>query len=408
METSGIEEFAFLKGLVKLLRPAKILEIGTSIGLGTLNFASEMSPKTEIWTIDIEDKRCDKLKNFSGDVKIKFIKGRSQDILPQFVKEKIKFDLIFIDGDHHYNSVKIDWKYCSKLSDVIIFHDVLQYKGVYRVIKEIQRSNMWNVVILKYPPITLIDLENKINYQSNRVPGIAIVTKTIEFKDKSFLDFEIPSKYSKIKFKERKDFFVKCNNIGLFKDDMNLYDIEILFHVIWNYKPKAIYHIGHIGTSATILFMDYLLNNEAVLFLWDVSNNFWYRKKKNLPKELLPALKQVKIISEINIENNKKIFIWIDEWYTKSFYEKDLKNIITNIGPYTLIGIRGFSPTDNHPLKISIGKSQCINPRAQNFAKWLKDNLEILELKTEQASPEAVYGDYVNAGHWMYIWKKIS
>jgi len=59
METSGIEEFAFLKGLIKLLRPARILEIGTSIGLGTLNFASEMSPKTKIWTIDIEDKRCD-------------------------------------------------------------------------------------------------------------------------------------------------------------------------------------------------------------------------------------------------------------------------------------------------------------------------------------------------------------
>jgi len=47
--------------------------------------------------------------------RLELIEQRSHDALPQLVREGRKFDFIFIDGDHKYDTVFVDWVLCDQL-----------------------------------------------------------------------------------------------------------------------------------------------------------------------------------------------------------------------------------------------------------------------------------------------------
>jgi len=390
-----------------------MLEIGTSLGYATLNFAQNMPAGSEVWTIDIEDLRCEELKRYCGDVKIFFLKGRSQEILQDLIDKKIYFDLVFIDGDHHYEAVKQDWLLSSQLSSNIVFHDVLQFEGLYRVVQEI-RSNekSWDVIILSYPPITIQDYHTKEVFKSNKVPGFAIVTivKTLQKKIKSNFD-NIP------KNKEEIDYFLN-EFIKFFYskhewNDLNINDLKMIFYLLNNINPDCVIQVGHIGTVATKLFMFYLLNlSKGNLHLWDISN-FWQRKQHGFPQFLLKELGD-RVLFQKGFDSyhaikeammtNKKIIFWVDEWENKKFYSLILPQILQIISHNHLIVIRNFSPDDGNPRFVRINNSQCTNSNAYEFVYWLKKHIKFFNIF--QASPESILGDYVNCGHWIYIIKK--
>lgn len=55
-----------------------------------------------------------------------FIEKRSDIVLPQFVETSKKFQFIFIDGDHRFDGVFVDFHYCHQILDVggtLIFDD---------------------------------------------------------------------------------------------------------------------------------------------------------------------------------------------------------------------------------------------------------------------------------------------
>jgi hypothetical protein len=232
MELSGHEEYAFLAGLTRLIRPRRVLEIGTSLGYGTLNFARNMPSGSEIWTIDIEDIRCDELKRYSGDVRIVFLKGRSQDILKDLIAQKKLFDFAFIDGDHHYSSVKQDWLLCSQLTSNVIFHDVLQFQGVYRVIQEVHNNDiLWDVITLSYPPITMQDIHTKLKYQSNKVPGLAIATKHKDFPEKVYSPLDKIPENAFILNKFLDEFITLYHNSSE-NNDLNFFDLKMIYYLL--------------------------------------------------------------------------------------------------------------------------------------------------------------------------------
>lgn len=100
----------------------------------------------------------------------RFIKDTSENAYYNFfVKEDIKIDLLFIDGDHSYKGVKLDFDLYSKLltdKGVILIHDTDKsysdeliisedakkdfhpFDGPSRLVKELQKSKEWNVVNL--------------------------------------------------------------------------------------------------------------------------------------------------------------------------------------------------------------------------------------------------------------------
>jgi hypothetical protein len=100
----------------------------------------------------------------------RFIKSTSERAYYDFfVIQDIKIDVLFIDGDHSYEGVKLDFELYSKImspNGIILIHDTdneyeeslivsedakkdhHRFDGPSRLIKELQQSSEWNLVNL--------------------------------------------------------------------------------------------------------------------------------------------------------------------------------------------------------------------------------------------------------------------
>jgi hypothetical protein len=107
---------------------------------------------------------------FRNTFRPRFIKSTSVDAYYDFfVRQDIKIDVLFIDGDHSYEGVKTDFDLYSKiLSDngIIIMHDTdptyeetlivsedakkhhYRFDGPAKLIKELQENPSWNLINL--------------------------------------------------------------------------------------------------------------------------------------------------------------------------------------------------------------------------------------------------------------------
>jgi len=90
----------FLELLIKIIKPRRVLEIGTAIGYSTIRMAAALPKKGVIHTVEISrDNIPLALENFakSGmNKKIKLFEGDAFNILPGLNK---KYDLIYLDAD---------------------------------------------------------------------------------------------------------------------------------------------------------------------------------------------------------------------------------------------------------------------------------------------------------------------
>lgn len=115
---------------------------------------------------DLEDENSFFRRVFSP----RFIKDTSENAYYNFfIPQDIKIDLLFIDGDHSYEGVKLDFELYSKLlapKGVVILHDSDEnysnsliisedmkkdhhsFDGPARFIKELEKNSEWNLVNL--------------------------------------------------------------------------------------------------------------------------------------------------------------------------------------------------------------------------------------------------------------------
>lgn len=111
-------EFEELLKILKPYAPGKLLEIGSYEGgtaeafrdLGFNVTCIEISPKEELLSIP----------------GITVVKGDSSD--PKIIDRRLRFDVLFIDGDHSYEQVKLDYENWSPLvvrGGLIVFHDIV-------------------------------------------------------------------------------------------------------------------------------------------------------------------------------------------------------------------------------------------------------------------------------------------
>jgi predicted O-methyltransferase YrrM len=92
--------------LVCHYQPATILELGTSLGLTTAYMAAA-NPKAQIITVEGSSDIIEIAKeNFAalGLANIQTVEGNFDDVLPQLSHQGRGFDLVFIDGNHRYQS----------------------------------------------------------------------------------------------------------------------------------------------------------------------------------------------------------------------------------------------------------------------------------------------------------------
>lgn len=98
---SGHLQGRLLKMLTQMIRPKRVLEIGTFVGYSALCFAEGLEENGEIHTIEINDELEDYIRrNFAQSEhrdKITLHIGNAMEIVSDFENES--FDLAFIDAD---------------------------------------------------------------------------------------------------------------------------------------------------------------------------------------------------------------------------------------------------------------------------------------------------------------------
>lgn len=108
---SGHLQGKILEMLSKMIRPEKILELGTYTGYSAICLAKGLQEKGELHTIEINDELEDIITKYieKADLtnKIKLHFGDAREIIPEINEQ---FDLVFIDADkreylEYYNLV---------------------------------------------------------------------------------------------------------------------------------------------------------------------------------------------------------------------------------------------------------------------------------------------------------------
>ena len=98
--SSGFLQGRFLEMISKMIKPDRILEIGTFTGYSTICLALGLRDGGELTTIEINDELRDFANSFfikaGVESKIRQITGDALEIIPMIEEG---FDLVFIDGD---------------------------------------------------------------------------------------------------------------------------------------------------------------------------------------------------------------------------------------------------------------------------------------------------------------------
>ena len=132
-------DYAFLYGLIALLRPKTVIEIGTNTGVSSIVMASAMQEfniQGHIHTYDISIKYVEiALKQYKQYNVEKYISSYITTVDECLIKHS---DFTFIDGNHTYKGVSKDFKKLSQISDYILFHDTQSCDGVAKFIKELK------------------------------------------------------------------------------------------------------------------------------------------------------------------------------------------------------------------------------------------------------------------------------
>ena len=120
----------FIHDWVKDHQLCETLEIGLAIGASAASILSAhqgvhvcIDPYQEKHYLNIGVENLDRLGY--GD-RVQFHQDLSCNVLPRLYSEKAKFDFIFIDGDHRFDSIFVDFYFSDLLladNGYILFHD---------------------------------------------------------------------------------------------------------------------------------------------------------------------------------------------------------------------------------------------------------------------------------------------
>ena len=128
------------------------LEIGLAFGASALTFLSTLkeidNSSSNHSAIDPFQKRdfansaINRIKNAKLDQKFNFFDSPSYEVLPELLKNKKKYDLIYIDGSHRFEDIFVDFYYSSlilEMNGIILFDDCTRLDA-YKVIKFIKTN----------------------------------------------------------------------------------------------------------------------------------------------------------------------------------------------------------------------------------------------------------------------------
>jgi len=123
-----------ITGLLALIRPRVLLEIGTFYGCSSALFARHCE---EVITIEIKKfaavnaPKAEKVWDFLGvRDRVRYYLAANNGDKKRFI-EKAGFDMAFVDGSHKAGEVKFDFN-CVRKCGCVLFHDYKPKGGIYR------------------------------------------------------------------------------------------------------------------------------------------------------------------------------------------------------------------------------------------------------------------------------------
>lgn len=133
--------------LVTKLKPQSYFEIGTGRGFSSLCVLKAMKDagiNGSVTTVDVKLEQVIrpsfKKHGFDFDRDVRFIQSASSE-LPRIISNNEKYDIIYIDGAHDYESVKKDWEFAKEhVNKMVIFDDFIKDDtkfGIERLMQEI-------------------------------------------------------------------------------------------------------------------------------------------------------------------------------------------------------------------------------------------------------------------------------
>ena len=131
----SVSQCHFLHLIIKLSKVKKILEIGTFTGLSSLSMSLALPKDGKLIALDKDKKTTKVAENFfkkaKQENKIKTIIKPALDSLKDLIKNKNKFDLVFIDADKkNYKNYYNQSLHLINTNGLIIIDNVLWYGNV--------------------------------------------------------------------------------------------------------------------------------------------------------------------------------------------------------------------------------------------------------------------------------------
>jgi predicted O-methyltransferase YrrM len=181
IERGALQKMSDLSMLIYVLGGRKlksIVEIGTYKG-GTLYMWLRLAdPSATIIALDLKitDEAKKQKKSKKKNQRLFFLEKDShkqttrQDVLDILGHQEI--DLLYIDGDHHYKSVKRDWQIYSPLvkkGGVIIFHDVAHPNC-----QICQVNRLWNEIKSLHDHIEIV-MDTSIDRKFGKWGGFGVI-----------------------------------------------------------------------------------------------------------------------------------------------------------------------------------------------------------------------------------------
>lgn len=176
-----LQSAEFLELLIQLLKPKRVLEIGTAIAYSSIRIARSLSKKGILHTIE---KSKDNIERANENIlksglqnKITLFEGEAKEIIPTLDK---KYDLIFLDADKEDYKYLFDYLIIMLKKNGLIFIDNLLWHGFVaslRVPKNFKKSTKhireFNEYFMNYPNLktTILTIGDGI--------GLGIKTKNI-------------------------------------------------------------------------------------------------------------------------------------------------------------------------------------------------------------------------------------
>jgi len=178
---STIQCYQFLYGLVMMLHPKRIIEIGTNTGVSTIVMAQALRNLNvpadhNIITIDPDrntaPKALEQLNQFGLKKYVESYTLPSQQGIPIALDKFGPFQMAFIDGDHSYAGVKSDCEMLKHVVPYLVLHDA-NSQGVAQLLREICEGKEGEIVRLL--PFANGQQWSRGNVVYENAPGFALV-----------------------------------------------------------------------------------------------------------------------------------------------------------------------------------------------------------------------------------------